>query len=46
MASFFFLGCKKEDSKPKEEKKTVFYRVKQVDLDGTVSYSKIVTVKE
>ncbi len=43
---FFTFGCVKNDTIKKEPTKTVYYRVKQVDKDGKITYSKIVTTKE
>jgi hypothetical protein len=49
--SIFFIAfigfkCQKENVVTPTQPKTVYYRIKQVDKDGTVSYSKILITKE
>lgn len=43
---FTLCGCVKEEIKAQNKTKTVYYRLKQVDKDGTVTYSKILITKE
>ena len=42
--SFFGASCSKQDSGTSIKEGTVFVRIKQVDKDGTESYSKVIKV--
>lgn len=41
-----FYACTKPVDDVVKVKKTVFYRLKQVDKDGKVTYSQIISTKE